>query len=156
MLPPHANGITCVKRVKGRTRVRREDDLVITTEILDASIHYGVSIEEAGTLRMLRERETITLKIQLEEYLTTLDSVQANEANVEDLLEPDTLEEEKAFTLQSGGLTLTILKGIRDPNETPKLCSALNLKMFILSDILQMDWNPRINHLVTDFIDPHG
>ena len=48
--------------------------MVITTEILDASIHYGVGIEEAGTLRMLREKETITLKIPLEEYLTTLDS----------------------------------------------------------------------------------
>ena len=95
---------------------------------------------------MLRERETITLRIPLEKYLTTLDSSQAN---VEDLLEPDTLEEEKAFTLQSGGLTLTVLKGIRDPNETPKLCSALNLKILILSDILQIDWDSRINHLVT-------
>ena len=118
----------------------------MTTEILDGSIHYGVGIKETGTLRMLGERETITLKIPLEEYLTTLDSLQAN---VEDLLESDTLEEEKAFTLQSGGITLTVLKGLRDPNETPKLCSTLNLKMLILSDILQMDWDPRINHLVT-------
>ena len=85
---------------------------------MDASIHYGVGIEEGGTLRMLREKEAITLKIPLEEYLTTLDSLQSN---VEDLLEPDTLEEEKAFSLQSGGLTLNVLKGTRDPNATPKI-----------------------------------
>ena len=46
--------------------------------MLDSAIYFGVAVEESGTLRMMRERETITLKIPLDEYLNTLDSLQTN------------------------------------------------------------------------------
>ena len=56
-------------RARGRTKLKREtqNKMVIETDMLDSAIHFGVAIEESGTLRMMRERETITLKIPLED-----------------------------------------------------------------------------------------
>ena len=135
-------------RARGRTKLKREtqNKMVIETDMLDSAIHFGVAIEESGTLRMMRERETITLKIPLDEYLNTLDSLQTN---TDSLMESDKMEDERDFTIQTGGPTLTVLTGTRDPLTTAKLCVELDLTIMEIAEIIQFDWDPKLNNLVT-------
>ena len=69
-------------------------------------IHSGTSIEARGNLFIMRETESLTFDIPIEEYFSTMEALQDS---AESLLQTNILSQETDFTLKTPGITLTIL-----------------------------------------------
>ena len=109
-------------------------------------IHSGTSIEARGNLFIMRETESLTFDIPIEEYFSTMEALQDS---AESLLQTNILSQETDFTLKTPGITLTILTGTRNPGKLSAFCKKADLSILQVSMALKIDWQDNLPDLIT-------